>query len=283
MKFNIWMKLNRDDAVRTLELGYSSLISSGLILIHWTQDPSVRDANVRWWRSNDIRRTRGRKYIPYNCLNIRWIRSIWNKIRRWWSSGHSSWIRNGDVLCFLRGTNWIYICYVEESRPPLWCSGQNSWIRNGDVLCFLWGTNWIYIWYVEESRPTLWPSGQSSWLQIQRFGFDSRGYLIFWELVCLERGPLSLVSTTEELLGIKSSGSCLENRDYGSIDPSCWPRGTLYPQNVGTNFADKQRSLGRYSSLADWSNGVIIKTVERKDKHVVPQLCERNEEREEPQ
>jgi hypothetical protein len=33
--------------------------------------------------------------------------------------------------------------------------------------------------------------------------------------VGLERGPLSLVSTIEELLGRKSSGSGLENRDYG--------------------------------------------------------------------
>jgi hypothetical protein len=33
--------------------------------------------------------------------------------------------------------------------------------------------------------------------------------------VALERGPLSLVSTTEELLGRKSSGSCLDSRDYG--------------------------------------------------------------------
>jgi hypothetical protein len=32
---------------------------------------------------------------------------------------------------------------------------------------------------------------------------------IFWEVVGLERGPLSLVSTIEELLGRKSSGSCL--------------------------------------------------------------------------
>jgi hypothetical protein len=32
----------------------------------------------------------------------------------------SSWLQNGDVLCFLWGTNWIHICYVEESRPPLW-------------------------------------------------------------------------------------------------------------------------------------------------------------------
>jgi hypothetical protein len=33
-------------------------------------------------------------------------------------------------------------------------------------------------------------------------------------VVGLERGPLSLVSTTEELLGRKSSGSGLEIRDY---------------------------------------------------------------------
>jgi hypothetical protein len=32
--------------------------------------------------------------------------------------------------------------------------------------------------------------------------------------VSLERGPLSLVSATEELLGRKSSGSGPENRDY---------------------------------------------------------------------
>jgi hypothetical protein len=44
-------------------------------------------------------------------------------------------------------------------------------------------------------------------------GFDSRRFQIFWETVGLERGPLSLVRTTEELLGRKSSGSGLENRD----------------------------------------------------------------------
>jgi hypothetical protein len=50
--------------------------------------------------------------------------------------------------------------------------------------------------------------------------------------VGLERGPLSLVSTIEELLGRESSGSGLENRDYGRRDPSRWPRGILYPQNL---------------------------------------------------
>jgi hypothetical protein len=38
--------------------------------------------------------------------------------------------------------------------------------------------------------------------------------------VGLERGPLSLMSTNEELLGSKSSGSGLENGEYGRRDPS---------------------------------------------------------------
>jgi hypothetical protein len=121
---------------------------------------------------------------------------------------------------------------LEESRPPLWSSGQSSWLQNGDVLCFLWGTNWIYICYVEECRLPLWSSGQSSWLHIQRSGFDSRHYQIFWAVVSLERDPLSLVSTTEELLERKSSGSGLEIREYGRRDPSPCPRGIFYPQKL---------------------------------------------------
>jgi hypothetical protein len=47
-------------------------------------------------------------------------------------------------------------------------------------------------------RPPLWSSGQSSWLQIRRPGFDSLHYQKK-KVVGLERGPLSLVSTTEDL------------------------------------------------------------------------------------
>jgi hypothetical protein len=46
-------------------------------------------------------------------------------------------------------------------------------------------------------------------------GFDYRRYQIFWEVVGLERGPLSLVRTIEELLEWKSSGSGQENRNNG--------------------------------------------------------------------
>jgi hypothetical protein len=58
----------------------------------------------------------------------------------------------------------------------------------------------------------------------------------------LERGPLSLLSTTEELLGKNSSGSDLENREYGL---------SIYPQNVCTNFAEKRWSLA--PGLRLWS------------------------------
>jgi hypothetical protein len=66
--------------------------------------------------------------------------------------------------------------------------------------------------------PPLW--SRRSWLQIQRSGFDSRRCQIFWEVFGLERGPLSLGSTIEELLERKSSGFGLESREYGRRDPS---------------------------------------------------------------
>jgi hypothetical protein len=49
--------------------------------------------------------------------------------------------------------------------------------------------------------------------------------------VGLERGLLSLVRTTEELLGKKSSGSGLENREYG------------YTHSVGSLRKNKRHSL----------------------------------------
>jgi hypothetical protein len=52
-------------------------------------------------------------------------------------------------------------------------------------------------------RPPLWSIAQSSWLQIRRPGFDSRALPEEKKLVGLERGPLSLVSTTQELLDRK--------------------------------------------------------------------------------
>jgi hypothetical protein len=61
----------------------------------------------------------------------------------------------------------------------------------------------------------------------------------------LERGPLSLASTIEELLERKSSGFGLESREYGSRDSTRWPGGTLYPQTLAlTSPTSGGRSVG---------------------------------------
>jgi hypothetical protein len=62
--------------------------------------------------------------------------------------------------------------------------------------------------------------------------------------VGLERGPPSLVSTTEELLGRKSSDSGLESREYGRRDPSR----NVAPSNWKSLPTSGGRSVGRVRS-----------------------------------
>jgi hypothetical protein len=59
--------------------------------------------------------------------------------------------------------------------------------------------------------------------------------------VCLERGPVGFVSTTEELLERKISGSGQENTDYGRRYQPRWPIDTPLSAKVGINFANKRR------------------------------------------
>jgi hypothetical protein len=81
-------------------------------------------------------------------------------------------------------------------------------------------------------------------------GSDSQRYQIFWEVVGLERGPLSHVRLIEEILEWKSSSSGEENRINGR-GILCADHATPSICKIGTNFANKRRSLGRYTSRAD--------------------------------
>jgi hypothetical protein len=76
-------------------------------------------------------------------------------------------------------------------------------------------------------------------------GFDSRRFHIFWEAASLERGPLSLVRITEELLEGKVVAPVykIEINDRGN--PLRWPRDNLYPQKLAlTSPTSGGRSVG---------------------------------------
>jgi hypothetical protein len=76
-------------------------------------------------------------------------------------------------------------------------------------------------------------------------------------VVGLDQGPLSLVSAIGELLGRKNSGFVIEIREYSHRDVTLTAWNHLSAK-LGTNFADKRRLFGRYSSFANSGHGVFF-------------------------
>jgi hypothetical protein len=75
--------------------------------------------------------------------------------------------------------------------------------------------------------------------------FDFRRYQVIWDVVGLERGPLSLVGITEELLQRKVAAPVLKTEINGRGDSLRWPRDTLYPQKLAlTSLTSGGHSVG---------------------------------------
>jgi hypothetical protein len=79
------------------------------------------------------------------------------------------------------------------------------------------------------------------------------------------------VSTTEELLGRKSSGSGSEIREFGSRDPSRLPCGTLYPEKLAlTSPASSSRSVGIVRSRTQATEFSLFRVAVGNSEHTAP-------------
>jgi hypothetical protein len=108
--------------------------------------------------------------------------------------------------------------------------------------------------------PPLWSSGQSSWLYIQRSRVLFPSLTYFLSSGSGMGGPLSLMSTIDELLERNSSGCGLESREYGRRHSPRWPRGTLSPQSLAlTSQTSSDRWVGIVRSRTKaWSLIVCV-------------------------
>jgi hypothetical protein len=138
--------------------------------------------------------------VPIHSLNWPPFR-LWRRLRPSADSKFCAWITEHipcthKTFMFTLVCCWIY-CNTLSNLTLL----HPSRLSTSKPL--------VPIFYIIYIALPPWSSRQSSWLQI----LDSRRYQIFWEVVGLKQGPLSLVRIIEELLERKNIGSCLGNRN----------------------------------------------------------------------
>jgi hypothetical protein len=88
------------------------------------------------------------------------------------------WVRKTEIIknvhdaiafCMINGDR---LCGLVDTVP-----GYTT-----EMYCVSCEVRTDFICYVEESRPPLWSSGQNYWLEIQRSGFDSPRHHIIWKV-----------------------------------------------------------------------------------------------------
>jgi hypothetical protein len=167
--------------------------------------------------------------------------------------------RNANPESNVQRTLWMEVRETCAQAAGLTAGAFRKQLQDSShcsIVLKLW---WITSYFFILRWQPLWSSVQSSWLQIQRYGFDSRCYHIFWQVLSLERGPLSLVSSIEELFGRNSSSSGLESLEYGRREPSRWPRHTIYPQKLAlTSRRSGCRSVGIVRSRTQATDFVCL-------------------------
>jgi hypothetical protein len=138
----------------------------------------------------------------------------------------------------------------KEGQPQWYRHSYTTYVVSGHLLAYsLAETSFIHrfleptIFSVRDTsiRPPLWSSDKSPWLQIQRPWFDSRHYQKK-NVVGLEQGPLSLVSTSEELLDRKVAAPVLRTENKAV--------GIRHADHVTTSISKNWQSLRRKAAVA---------------------------------
>jgi hypothetical protein len=126
-----------------------------------------------------------------------------------WITPQQLWVYNVEKK--------LHFEYINKKKVEYhWLMGHLTWIEIRLGMHFYLINTSEFEFLSVNTWPPLRSSGQSSWLQIRRRGFDSRHYQKK-KVVGLERGPLSLVSTTEELLDRKVPDSVQKTENTAAV------------------------------------------------------------------